>query len=123
MQKIKNITCLNSSEHFGRFINMTDEEKQKITICYGELFLKAFNMAKNFDMIVLDEAISLCNHKIISTVQLIDFLQNNKNYCEIILTGRNPKQEICDIADYISHMEKIKHPFDFGVAAREGIEF
>ena len=42
---------------------------------------------------------------------------------EIVLTGRNPKKEFLEIADYHTHFEKIKHPFDKGINARKGIEY
>ena len=42
---------------------------------------------------------------------------------EIVFTGRNMPQKFMEKADYITEMKKIKHPFDMGVAAREGIEY
>jgi cob(I)alamin adenosyltransferase len=39
------------------------------------------------------------------------------------MTGRNPAGELIDLSDYVSKVKKIKHPFDKGVAARQGIEF
>ena len=41
---------------------------------------------------------------------------------EVVLTGRNPPPELIELADYISEIKKVKHPFDKGIAARDGIE-
>jgi len=39
-----------------------------------------------------------------------------------VLTGRNPAEELLELADYVTYMEKRKHPYDRGVGARQGIE-
>ena len=38
------------------------------------------------------------------------------------MTGRNPAEELLEIADYVSEIKKVKHPMDQGIVAREGIE-
>ena len=53
---------------------------------------------------------------------LVDFLKNRPENIEVIMTGRNPKEELIEIADYVSEVNKVKHPFDRGIAAREGVE-
>jgi len=40
----------------------------------------------------------------------------------VVLTGRNPPEELIELADYVSQIQKVKHPFDRGIAARDGIE-
>ena len=41
---------------------------------------------------------------------------------EVVLTGRDPGEELIELADYVTEMKKRKHPFDKGVKARKGIE-
>ena len=43
--------------------------------------------------------------------------------CEVVLTGRDPAPELTERADYITSMEAVRHPFEQGITAREGIEF
>ena len=43
-------------------------------------------------------------------------------HTEVVLTGRDPSPALLDLADYVSEIKKIKHPFDRGLAARIGIE-
>ena len=42
---------------------------------------------------------------------------------EIVLTGRNPDEKLVELADYVSEIKKVKHPFDQGIYARKGIEY
>ena len=42
---------------------------------------------------------------------------------EVVLTGRDPAEELLAYADYVSEVRKIKHPFERGITAREGIEY
>lgn len=42
---------------------------------------------------------------------------------EVVLTGRDPSEDLIRIADYVSEIRKVKHPFDCGVYARRGIEY
>ena len=42
---------------------------------------------------------------------------------ELVLTGRGASEELIKLADLVTEMKKIKHPFDDGVKAREGIEY
>ena len=51
-----------------------------------------------------------------------DYLKNKPENLEIILTGQDPSQELINLADYVSEIRKIKHPFDQGIHARLGIE-
>ena len=53
---------------------------------------------------------------------LINFLQNKPINLEVVITGRNPSEKLISLADYVTEMRKQKHPFDQGIAAREGIE-
>ena len=73
------------------------------------------------DVIILDEIISAYNHGFVEKDKLLSFLDRSK--MEIVMTGRNPAKELCERADYITEMKKIKHPFDHGIMARKGIEF
>ena len=53
---------------------------------------------------------------------LLDFLDHKPEKLEVILTGQGPSEALIERADYVSELKKIKHPFDKGLAARDGIE-
>ncbi|MBQ6809845.1 MAG: cob(I)yrinic acid a,c-diamide adenosyltransferase, partial [Firmicutes bacterium] len=54
--------------------------------------------------------------------RVLDFLKNKPEHLEIVLTGRDPEEEIAELASYISDIQKVKHPYDTGVPFRKGIE-
>ena len=54
---------------------------------------------------------------------LLRSLREKPEALEVVLTGRNPSDALCEAADYVTEMCKRKHPFDQGIPAREGIEF
>ena len=90
---------------------------------YGALFAEACDKAKEADLLVLDEAVSACGHGVISEEKLLAFLRDKPEELEVVLTGREPSPGLYDAADYITRMEKLRHPFDVGIPARKGIEF
>lgn len=106
------------------FYNMTDEEK---TICIKENEL-CLNTAKEcmngeYDLVVMDEIMSAMMLKVVDEDKVVEMIKNRKKTCEVVLTGRDPSDKIKSIADYITEMKKVKHPYDNGVFARVGIEY
>ena len=71
----------------------------------------------------LDEVVSACNHGTVEEGRLLRFLQQKPAGLEVVLTGRDPSDRLMALADYVTQMQKVRHPFDRGVAARRGIEF
>lgn len=71
-------------------------------------------------LIILDEIIYALNAGLVKMDKLEKILDKES---EIVLTGRNAPAWIKERADYVSNIQKIKHPYDRGVVAREGIEF
>ncbi len=109
--------------HYGRYKSLDDERKAEVRNSYGELLDDVIAHAAEYDLIVLDEAISTCGYAMIDREQLMEFLRMEGGRREIVLTGRDPLPELTDAADYVTEMKKVKHPFDGGIAARQGIEY
>lgn len=103
---------------------MNEEEKNITRSVYEDEFEKIKKIAEDgkYAMIILDEIMSCISSGFLETSEVVDFLKNNR-HIEIVMTGRNPSPEICEMADYISEIKKIKHPFDNNIVARRGIEF
>lgn len=76
-----------------------------------------------YDMLVLDEVMSAVNGGWVPIDDLLDFLGKRPEGLEVVMTGRSAPVELVAVADYVTEMLKIKHPFDAGVGARRGIEF
>mgnify|MGYP001294734449 FL=1 len=77
------------------------------------------------DVLILDEAIATVAYNLVEKEkieELIDLFKNNKRY-ELIMTGHKLWEGLEEKADLITEMRKVKHYFDKGIPAREGIEF
>lgn len=111
-------------ERFGFYWNMTEEEKEKAGEAYTTLFLEVTKRAveEGYDLLVIDEFMSGYQHGLIDQREALKFLKNRPEGLEIVLTGRDPGEELVELADYVTEMKKRKHPFDEGVTARKGIE-
>lgn len=76
-----------------------------------------------YDMVVIDEIIGAIQEGAIPLDSVIDMINNRPKGCEIVLSGRNAPPELIAIADYVSEITMIKHPFTRGIKARKGIEY
>lgn len=125
LQQINNITVEPVVKSFGFTFNMTEEQKKEAKIFYKEMLRKAIarENVENYDMIVMDEANIVYGYEFIEKEELINFLKEYGQKKEIIITGASRQEDIIELADYVTEIKKIKHPYDNGVKARKGIEF
>lgn len=108
-----------------KFTNkMTDEEKAELRCDQDALVARIIEECGegNQTLVVFDEALGSISAGVLTPGPLYGFLRSENN-AEIVLTGRNPQEELLEIADYVSEINKVKHPFDQGVKARKGVEF
>ena len=112
---------------YGFAKNMTKAQKEEMKEHYTNMLESVRQVVRTHGedsvVIVLDEVIHACNHQLLSETQLCELLEHCSPNIEMILTGRNPSQMLLNLADYVSEVKKVKHPFDDGVPARKGIEF
>ncbi|MEJ2682771.1 MAG: cob(I)yrinic acid a,c-diamide adenosyltransferase [Candidatus Sulfobium sp.] len=94
------------------------EEAQKALSC----LLHAFE-EDNYDLIVLDEFICLVAEGILSEGETTDFISKKPGHAELILTGKGAPEGLLAVADYVTFMRNIKHPYGKDTKARKGIEF
>lgn len=78
---------------------------------------------KYFDVIVLDEIVFCLEKQLARIEQVRRILENRDPSVEMVLTGRGAGPELIEMADLVTEMRQIKHPFDRGVPARRGIEY
>lgn len=76
-----------------------------------------------YNLIILDEANIAIDLGFIDINDMLEVLKNKPEEMEIVLTGRNARQEIIDIAHLVSEIKPVKHYWDTGIAARKGIEY
>lgn len=124
MKELPNLTFACVNKNLGFSWNMTEEEKEEAKNLYQQLFRNAVRLAaeQDADMLVMDEFMSAYNYGWIEQREALEFLQNKPEKLEVVLTGRDPGEELIALADYVTEMRKIKHPFEKGIPARKGIE-
>ena len=121
LPKVQVAVC---EEQFGFFWNMKKEQREAAAKAYRALFERAAGEAQNGAfLLVMDELIAAYNHELVDRERVLAFLRGKPEGLEIVLTGREPAPELLDLADYVSEIRKRKHPFEQGIAAREGIEY
>lgn len=74
-------------------------------------------------LLVLDELCAAVNGGFLALSAVLSFLEHRPANLEVVLTGRNPPQELLSRADYVTELVLREHPFQRGVAARRGIEY
>ena len=77
----------------------------------------------SYKMVMLDELNIVLRYDYLPLQEVLEVLRNKPADKHIIVTGRNAKEELIEIADLVTEMELIKHPFRSGVKAQAGIEF
>ena len=76
----------------------------------------------SYDIIVLDEVNNAIFYGLVGVGEIIKILRGSPSI-DFILTGRNAAPEIIEIADMVTEMNKIKHPFDKKISAKKGIDY
>ncbi len=106
----------------GHFVKdePTPLQKRLVKEQYRRIFA-AF--CKPFDLIVCDEIIVTHLFGLLEERDIVELMEALPRDKELVLTGRGATEAMIQKADLVSHIQKVKHYFDKGVQAREGIEF
>jgi cob(I)alamin adenosyltransferase len=89
----------------------------------------AWDMAKamiddpSYKMVILDELNIVLRYEYLPLDDVVDVLKGKRQDLHVVVTGRNAKEPLLEIADLVTEMEQVKHPFREGVKAQVGIEF
>ncbi|WP_376767953.1 cob(I)yrinic acid a,c-diamide adenosyltransferase [Jiella pacifica] len=84
---------------------------------------KAMIMDEEHQMVLLDEMNIVLRYDYLDIGDVVAFLKEKPANKHVIVTGRNAKDELIELADLVTEMEMVKHPFRAGVKAQKGIEF
>lgn len=124
MEKIPEITFVPGLKQEKFSFQMTEQEKEERKRFYEDKFREVTRKAREeeYDVLFLDEIIYTIRAGLFEEELLLQWLQEKPEHLEVILTGQNPGEKLIACADYVSELKKIKHPFDRGLAARDGIE-
>lgn len=98
--------------------------KKDLTLASKTLkFAKKIIFSKKYDLIILDEINVALALKLIKLKEIIELIEQKPRNLELILTGRHAPKKIIEIADLVTEMKLIKHPFNKKIPARKGIEY
>jgi cob(I)alamin adenosyltransferase len=84
--------------------------------------VKAAVTSGEYDVVVLDEANIATYYGLYSADELLETIDARPEHVEIVVTGRYADKKIMDRADLVTEMREVKHYFEKGVEARQGIE-
>ena len=104
---------------------LTDEQRDIVFEANRKLFEGALNAVINSkcDMVILDEIMFAMKTRIVSVEQVMDLISKKPAHMEIVLTGRDAPEELNGVADYVSFIRMVKHPYTRRRSARKGIEY
>lgn len=124
LERLPNIIVYQNSKEFGFSFHMDSMTQAQAKIYYRDHFREAIFFAKreNVRLLILDELLDVYNLNMVDRDEVLQFLRSKPEEMEVVLTGRNPDQKLLMYADYVTRMQKVKHPYDWGLTARKGIE-
>ena len=77
----------------------------------------------HFDLVILDEVNVAAAWNLIDVKDVIRFIREKPENVELILTGRYADKDVIAIADLVTEMKEIKHPYKKGIPSRKGIDY
>ena len=106
--------------------SLEDEQKKaEAEAAIGDVLARIAETAEKrfYDVIVLDEIVFCYSKGLAKLEDIKNIIDKKDGLVEIVLTGRGATKELIELADLVTEMKKIKHPFDKGINARCGIEY
>lgn len=113
----------------GYVLGSNSGEKGDDFEVHAEAARKALDFARErtssggVDLLILDEINYAIDYALIKVSDVIDFIRNSPPDMHIVLTGRNARPELIELADLVTEMKEIKHHFRRGIRAVKGVEF
>ena len=92
-----------------------DVSREMIEDCRGD--------DPKYDLVILDELNIVLRYKYLPLEDVLEVLGARPEMLHVVVTGRNAKEPLIELADLVTEMTMVKHPFRAGVKAQKGIEF
>ena len=102
--------------------NSPREEHEKYAAEALRICREKINSGK-YNVVILDEVNYAINLGLIDVQEIIKIIKEKPSNLDLVLTGRDVKDEIVELADLVTEMKEIKHPFKSGIKAKKGIDF
>ena len=122
LSKLPDITMASfGSLEFVDPANVKPEEKEQARQALAAT--REAMLSGNYDLIVLDEINLAVAWKLVELDEVVRLITDKPQNVELILTGRQADTKLVQVADLVTEMLKIKHPYDKGLTSRKGIEY
>ena len=102
--------------------NSPREEHEKYAVEALRICREKIHSGK-YNVVILDEVNYAINLGLIDVQEIIKLIKEKPSNLDLVLTGRDVKDEIVELADLVTEMKEIKHPFKSGIKAKKGIDF
>ncbi len=100
---------------------LSDEERDELRMRQDALLRQLATEA--WDLVILDEACFAVRAGLVDEDLLMGMVRNRLAGTELVLTGRDPALWMLELADYATEMRCVRHPYEHGICAREGVEW
>ena len=80
-------------------------------------------ISNKWDIVVADEIIGSVVGELINLDKVVKLITDKPVGLDLILTGRHAPNELIDLADLMTEMKEIKHPYQKGIIAKKGVDF
>ena len=113
-----------SFKRFGIGSWVTNKTKQEHIDSVREAYEYLLSCLGKYDIIIADELLYAVQLNLLEEEKVIHLIKEKPQNQELIITGSHiPLSNIFELADLVTEVKKIKHPYDKGIIARKGIEF
>ena len=129
LKSLPGVTILRSEKNFGFYSSMSESDKEELIEIHNRILDRILELVEsgNCQLIIMDEITYPVHWGLLDMEKLKRLLSFGKQGAdketELVLTGRNAQDFLNDMADYVTEMECVRHPYEKGTGARKGIEF
>jgi len=108
----------------GKFVTEKPPRREDVDSANEALTLAEEKVKSGeYDVVILDEINVALSLKLIDIRRVMEMLKTKPNHVELVLTGRSAPDTLVRVADLVTEMKEIKHPYNEGFSARKGIEY
>jgi cob(I)alamin adenosyltransferase len=109
----------------GEGFTWKTQDRERDIATAGRGWQKAVELIRDpsFDLIILDEINIATKYEYIPVATIVEELASKREMLHVVLTGRSAAPEIIEMADLVSEMKVIKHPYGHGIKPQRGVEF
>lgn len=108
----------------GAFVDMNNPSAEEVAEAHRGLdAARAALDSGNYDVIILDEINVAVSWKLLTVDEVLELIRNKPENVELVLTGRYADARLMEAADYVTQLGQVKHPYQQGILARQGIDY